>query len=319
MDTANTTTTDFAAALRVIQDAARASTPAKDRIHVLPVAEPGHENEIDVPLVVGVGSDGRPFVTSLFDTIKTTIDFLRAERLRNADGPDFISGTASMQSLASFIAHVQRFKYNGWTVVWADGAQRRLVAVFDYHEGEGGGSDMNAPHWTRHRSIYPCPLSEAWMAWGGGEEKRLEQDALSTLLDTRDRELVGGTLPSGKPAPDPAALVTMAASLETFSSEKVKRERDKDTRRVKLAFSSDTGFLGDVMPPPSFLVKIPVFQDAEPQELEMRLRAEVKDGKAAFSLRIHAAGDVLRAAFASLCKQVGRETGLLVFQGTPEQ
>jgi hypothetical protein len=73
-----------------------------------------------------------------------------------------------------------------------------------------------------------------------------------------------------------------------------------------------------VAPPEAFLIYIRVFEDANPQGLEVRLRVTVEEGKARFHVRIHEASELLRAAFAAICQRAGTETDLPTFYGTPE-
>jgi hypothetical protein len=75
---------------------------------------------------------------------------------------------------------------------------------------------------------------------------------------------------------------------------------------------------GAVLPPPAFLIGIPVFEDGAVEQIEVRLRVDVQDGQAVFRLQIHAAGDVLRDAFDELCEVVAAATVLPLFHGTPE-
>jgi hypothetical protein len=147
--------------------------------------------------------------------------------------------------------------------------------------------------------------------------RSLKED-FADLLDARDRELTGGKLPSGTSAPEPSFLLTLANNLEVFSTATAKRERDPNTGRIKVSFTEEKGTSGAVAPPPSFLVAIPVFQDAQPQPLEVRLRVTVDNGKAKFLVQIHAAADVLRAAFSELCADVSEGTSLPLFFGNPE-
>jgi hypothetical protein len=268
--------------------------------------------KVTIPVVVMDSDEGGQKVHSLLDIVKQGAELARAERLRDAPGPDKREGTAQMQALDSFVAHLNRFKDED-SVVWADAAGCNLVAVLDYHAKGSEG----AARWGRHRGIYACPLSEAWRAWGGGAPMKLDQETFALLLDARDRDLISGTV-NGKAAPDPSALVTLAGTLESYSTSKAKRERDPNTGRVKVSFSNESGFMGDVAPPPSFLISIPVFQDGAPQSLEVRLRVEVENGAATFIAQIHAANDVLRDAFRALCERVKTETDLPVFVGKPE-
>lgn len=307
-----TNQTDLAPAIQKLLDA------GKDMAHESPLGV--HAFEVDdkgekAPLRVAVieAQGGAHSVVSLLDHEKAARHYAREQRLLYASGPDRREGVARMQALDSFIAHVGRFK-DADSVVWADPTARVLLAVLDYNRQGAEG----ATRWGKHRSVYACPLSEAWKAWGGTDGLDLDQDEFVALLDGRDRELAGGTLPSGKAAPDPATLITIAANLETFSGNKTKRERDPNTGRMKLAYSNESGFVGELMMPPSFLVSIPVFQDIAPAVYEVRVRPSVEDGAAHFAVSLHGASDILRDAFLALCKRVGDETGLPVFQGSPE-
>jgi len=257
-------------------------------------------------------TQGGLHVRGLTDVLQSTADFAKRQRLEKASGPDRREGTANLQSLESFIAHANRFKSDE-SAVWADAANRKLVSVLDYHPK---GSDAPAA-WGKHRGVYPCPLSEAWQAWGGGRALKLSQEEFAALLDARDCELSGGKLASGN-APDPSFLLTLANNLEVFSSATCKRERDPNTGRLKLSYSEEKGVSGTLAPPPAFLIRIPVFVDSEPDQQEVRLRVTVEEGHARFEVQLHAASDVLRTAFDGLCNDVAEGTQLPVFQGTPE-
>lgn len=271
------------------------------------------EGSLDVPIALLRDSEGATSLESLTGLAREAVEFARQERLRHAAGPDKREGTAALQSLESFIGHANRFKAES-SAVWADAAQRKLVSVLDYHPA---GAESPA-RWGRHRGLYACPLSEAWLGWGGGKPLVMDQDEFAALLDSRDRELASGKLVTGVAAPDPASLITLASNLEVYSHATAKRERDPNTGRVKISFTEEKGVSGTVMPPPSFLIQIPVFQDGIPQLLEVRLRVAVEDGEAKFTVQIHAANDVLRNSFAELCSRVSTGTSLPVFIGTPE-
>lgn len=298
----------LAAAVREIQQKAQEATaPAVVELAV----EDRNGGKRTIPVVFLRDADGAQRTDLLVEESAKAFEFVERLRLAKADGPDNRTGTARLQSLTSFIDHTNRFKDID-SVVWADAANRRLVSVLDYHRTGHAG----APRWGRHRGLYECPLSEAWKAWGGGAELKIDQDAFAALLDARDRELaVGG---KGSPFPDPATLLSIAAKLEVYSHANAKRERDPGAGRVKVSFSEDKGVVGDVPVPSAFLISVPVFEDAPAQLLEVRLRVTVDDGAAWFHFRIHAAGDVLRRSFDELCDRVAQETGAPVFVGTPE-
>lgn len=262
-----------------------------------------------VPVLI---HDGR--ATVLADAIREAAKVAQGLRATEEAPPGWRAGRAEHQSLASFIAHVERFK-SAASVVWANAVARRLVSVLDYHP-EGSASPAA---WGRHRGIYASPLSSAWIAWGGEKGLILSQEEFAELLDSRDFELIAGDFPgTSKEAPSPAALVTLANNLEVYSTATAKRERDANTGRVRISFTEEKGVSGAVMPPPAFLVLIRIFQDSEPTPVEIRLRVTVDGGQARFAVQIHAAGDVLRAAFEGLCETVRDATSLPVFVGESE-
>jgi hypothetical protein len=276
----------------------------------------GKGDVLKVPVAFLPAGNGELKAVDLLSVVRDGSALARELRLRDAPGPDARTGTAVHQALGSLIAHVNRFKGEG-TAVWADPANRKLVAVIDYHPE---GNERTAA-WGRHRGTYGCPLSEAWRAWGGEAGLVLTQDQFAELLDARDAELVPGDFKTGprmgKPAPTPADLVTLAQQLETYSTSTVKRDRS-DGQRMKLTFTVEQGVGGTVSPPAGFLITIRVFEDEAPRVLEVRLRVTVEEGHAKFGLRIHAASEVLRESFAAVCARVQAQTDRPVFIGTPE-
>jgi uncharacterized protein YfdQ (DUF2303 family) len=269
----------------------------------------------DTPVAFVADGHGKVRAQSLLDFERAARAAIEERRLAMAPGPDRRRGSAKHETLASLIAHAERFK-DEHTAVWAsaEGQDASLTVVFNYH---ATGSD-GTPRWGDHRGTYECPLSSAWTAWGAGQPLSLTQDALASFLEAHDYELAQGTLPSGDKSPPPAALLTMANTLETYSSATVKRERDPKTGRITLALSDDRG-VANATPPPSFLILIPIFEDSEAEMLEVRLRVAVdKGGAATFTLQIHEAERKWRASYQKVISEVITKTGLPVYEGTPE-
>ena len=152
-----------------------------------------------------------------------------AKRLAAAHGPDRRKGTAIHHTLGSFLQHVERFKDEG-TAIWInrDAADEngenvaRLVAIFNYHQPTAAGP----ARWGDHKATYDMQTSEAWDAWGGGQERVFGAEGLAEFLEARDYELAQGTLQSGTNAPPPSFLLTMADKLEVNSATSMRKERD---------------------------------------------------------------------------------------------
>jgi uncharacterized protein YfdQ (DUF2303 family) len=304
---------NYKEALQLIQDTARLG----DKPHVVEVTGLNADGS-KVPAFVAFVADGpgKAKPVSLLPYISEAMAHAERLRLEDAVGPDRRKGTAAHQTLSSFIAHLQRFK-DEHSAVWAKAneQQAQLVGIFNYHET----GDTGTPRWGDHRAVYPCPLSGAWTAWGAGEEMELNQDEMAEFLESRDYDLTSGTLRSGSTSLAPNVLLSMANKLEVYSNSTARRERDPGTGRVSVSFTEEKGLAtGSVQPPSAFLISIPVFEDAEPETMEVRLRVKVVDARAVFTLQIHDAERIWRKSFDKVCQQVILDTALPVYQGTPE-
>lgn len=286
-----------------------------DGPEIVPISFKHNGQEAEVPVAFVADGPGKVKPVSLLPLISEAHARLESLRTDGMPGPDHRKGTASHQTLESFVAHVNRFRDDD-SAVWAhrNGQQTQLVAIFDYHAHGATGT----PRWGRHRAVYPCPLSDAWKQWGGGSKLLLDQEDLAEFLEAHDYELANGTLPSGTTAPQPAFLLTMANRLETYSTATAKRERDPNTGRTKISYNEEKGVAGDVVPPPAFLISIPVFVDSEPRAMEVRLSVKVESGAATFTLWIHNAEKHYREAMETIRTTVTGKTALPVFDGTPE-
>jgi uncharacterized protein YfdQ (DUF2303 family) len=280
---------------------------------------PDHDN-IQIAIDAGKGLathvetiNGLPVLIS--PTGATVMTSLMGEADARADKPRRRRGLATLQAIDSFCDHINRFKA-AQSAVFADEAALKFIGVLNYHP-EGASSD---PAWGDHRALYQCPLSPEWVAWGAGNPIEADQEEFALFLDAHDRDLAGdATAPTGTPYPSPAELMTLAATLETHDNKSAKRVRDPKTGRVRLEFTEDRGVSGDTVIPPAFAIKIPVFRDAEPVIIEVRLRVDVEDGEATFHWQIHDSAKVMRVAFRGLVENVMQATELPVFIGTPEQ
>lgn len=270
-----------------------------------------HGKEITIPVVFLPGAQGAQNMSSLAPIIRDGLNIAKEQRLATAAGPDALIGTATLATMASLVEHIKRFKLPA-TVVYADPEEQEIRALYDYHPKAGVAG------WNRHAARYEAKLSEAWEAWGGTEGKTLSQEEFINLIDTRDGELVDGTVRGAK-TPTPSWLLTFAGNLETYHNKTAKLTRDPSTGNRTVTFSDDKGIHGTVTPPTVLLVKIPIFTDSwETDELEVRVRVQVEDSEPRFKLWIHDAQKVMDAEFNAIAESVTDQADIPLFLGVPE-
>lgn len=225
-------------------------------------------------------------------------------------------GTSTHTELASFIAHINRFK-DGDSAVFADIDGVKLTAVLDYHKT--GPIEMNGQRWGEHRSVYACPLSEQWKRWTEHDGDQMSQDAFAQFIEDHMDDLAS---PSGngedKDLPMPSDVLTMARNLVINSRGAFSRSINPTTGESSLVCKDEHDVSTSTKIPRAFLLGIPVFAAGRGYRVEARMRMNVGGGRAMFSYVLYRREEILRDAFDEVRTIVADKTALPLFAGSPE-
>lgn len=237
---------------------------------------------------------------------------VQAEADRRAPGPQRRRGTATFTELQSFIAHVNRFK-DPHSLIFADAAAVRLIAVLNYHPGGSEGA-----RWNDHRSVYTCPLSEPWKLWTKNDGVEMTQDAFADFLEANERDIAG---PRGAPGddgmPQPAAVLDLARNLVIHSRGEFQRTINPTTGEATLICKEEHE-KSSTRIPKAFLLGIQVFEEGEYYRVEARIRFRMDEGRPRFSYILYQPQLAVRDAFHAVRVRAKGETVLDVLAGTPE-
>lgn len=241
--------------------------------------------------------------------------------------PERVKGVATLSTLAGFVAHVRR-SARPESAIFADTANRQLVAVYDYHTPAAEG----LAGWCQHSAVYPFPMSRAWKAWAAIDGKQMDQGTLAEFVENHAHEVIDPKDDAAKAAGDsltkldlrvasPSQVLTLSRGLEINVSSKIVESKVLATGDTRVIFeekaSGSNGAPLDV--PGGFVVAIPVFDGDAPFALAVRLRLKVREGRITYTLALLGAEDAMRAAFDEAIKRVASETGVATFDGTPER
>lgn len=269
-----------------------------------------------LPPVVPVGWDRR---SQEFISLIDLIEEARPEPERE--------GTATVNTLAPFIALVERHKDDG-SVIFAETAwpNPKLTAVMDYHTLD------NEARFGKHRVVYAFPLTEEFKVWIAGDSKPMEQAKFALFLEEHVAELAS-------PFPGevtefeekfkarfgaPNELLSLSRSLEVNEGSKVKQAFNPQTGERQVVFTTEhTNAAGEPIDIPGiFMVSVPPFisGDAEPPRIRIpaRIRYRISGGAISWFYQLYRWEYFLREQVQADLQDAATTTGLPAYEGKPE-
>lgn len=239
--------------------------------------------------------------------------------------PERLKGTAKLETLASFILHVQRFQTPASAVFVRTGSSPSMEAVYDYHPGP---SDAQ---FAQHRAAYAFPLSREWRAWRAADGKSMDQGAFAAWVEDHAGDVLPPNLDAAAKAVDrlaqvelkaatPTEILSLSRGLSVREECTVENYTKLPTGETRVLFASELkGADGAPLTiPGGFVVALPVFEGDAAYPVPVRLRMRVEKGRVSWSLAILGADDVLSDAVRLAADEVATKTGLPIFYGAPE-
>jgi uncharacterized protein YfdQ (DUF2303 family) len=261
-------------------------------------------------------------------------------------------GSLTMLSPKSLVDYVNRYVVQGQTAIFADSANRKVVAVLNYHEptpdaialaegtdDAGLGGDPNATpaggswtaQWGDFRASYAFPLSRQWNAWKKIDGVPQGQVDLAHFLEDNIRDIAD---PAATQIPDsvqmlidrlnlslgaPARLLEVARGMEIRSTESVRAAINTGTGEQIVSYEQTHAAGGgnptvnELRVPTAFLLAVPVFQNDAPYLLLCRLRYRKQEATVRWIVNIQGADAALEDAFSRGCDAIQEGTGVPLF------
>lgn len=295
-----------AEAVREIADLARMSKPIEIALSETP-------DGVSFPVAIVSKANGEYEVLDL-----------HAEARLWRDAPERREGTAEAFTLESFISLVDRHKDIGSAVfanVLTD--QPSLMAVIDYHTVD------HKPRFGEHRVRYDFPISPEWKAWkaknGGGmsqgEFAQWIEDHIAEIAAPLDAERSHlEHLFQTSFAASGSSLITFSRGLKINVESKGASFANLQTGEVQLSYEEyhKDSENKPIKVPGLIVVKIPLFMGGDEVRLIARLRYRYEGGKVTWFFLFYRWEEAFRNSVLVDVDRVARETGLPVYEGSPE-
>jgi hypothetical protein len=235
-------------------------------------------------------------------------------------------GTAELHTLDALVSHALRHAGRDDTVAFcALVGEPTIIVVYDYHPP----SSHVVGGWCEHRAVYRFHVDPAWARW----TKAAADGALTTAMFARLIEDGWGELrePTAE-APavpglryaTPSQLLLLAEGLTVHVDQEVCEQRREADGTTRVSWSESTTARtadahGPIAVPNGFLLGLPVFVGGVPYAVPARLRLGVAQRKLTWTVALHGAEAVRRAAIEAAATRFREATQVPVFFGVPDK
>ena len=251
--------------------------------------------------------------------------------------PLFRSGTAVLTQLPSFIALVNRFKFENSAIFAVDDLQApSLTAIFDYHP-DNTDDETDAVQSMRHKATYAFPLSKEWQAWFSKDGKAMTMGDFAAFLETHIVDVSDDAVTAWSPQAQafakanrattpssiatPTRLVDLSLSFRIYETAESCEAVNLTSGETQFAFVSEHK-QADGKPvdfPKLFSIVIPIFARSTVfYRIIARLRYRLDRGKPVFWFELWRPDLTFEQAFNEALEQVATETQLPIYTGTAE-
>jgi uncharacterized protein YfdQ (DUF2303 family) len=250
------------------------------------------------------GRDGEPYAI--------VPDGFKLQALPRLTIPPRTKGLVKLRDAASFCHYVNDHKL-ARTRIYALLDPAKFLCVFDDFESAAPNTidfDEQAD-WRDFRAVFDVPASREWKTWGAIDRKDMSQLAFGEFLQDNLPDVV---------VPDSTDLLSMILNFEAVQGGKVIASQRLQDGSVNLTFQAENTGGSSVRMPELIMLKIPVFENGQPEELQARLRYRIKrdDGSITFRIELVRPHKVLEAAFRQTWADIERSTAVRILLGQPE-
>lgn len=224
--------------------------------------------------------------------------------------PRYIKQAVTIETADSLVDYVNRFKGEE-TMLFADIANHRIVALVDYH-GASEPADPVAAH-VAHRAKMELPFSEEWQLWTRQSGKLMPQLEFARFLEENASDVR---------APDAGELLDACRDLQVRRKVSFIKAVRTSTDNENFEYSEETNATspkkGDIDIPTKFKLGIPVYFGGAETELFAFLRWKLEEGALTLGVQLHRTEHVRQAVFKQIVDDVAARTGCASVFGRSE-
>lgn len=211
--------------------------------------------------------------------------------------------TAKLRDAASFVDYFNTHK-GPESRIYASLQPARFLAVLDDIDSAADGKG-----WRQFRADFTVPASREWGVWNGAHGKRMTQLEFAEFLQDNLPDVL---------VPDGAALLEMALRFEASQAGNFVAAQRLQDGSHDLQWKADNNASGTVKLPEQVTLRLPVFENTEPVDMQARLRYRLDSGRLTIWFELVRPHKVMEAAFRSTWAFIKEACGEVIYLGAPE-
>lgn len=220
--------------------------------------------------------------------------------------PKYIKQTVTIETADSLVDYVNRFKGVN-TVLFAEIAANRIVALLDYHAPAGGADHV------AHRAKLELPFSEEWRLWTGISGHLKPQLEFARFLEENGADVR---------APSAADLLEACRDLQAHRKVNFTKavRTNSDNENFEFTDETEAHTRGGIELPTRFVLGLPVYFGEPDTEVHafLRWKIEPEKGGLALGIQLHRAEHIRQAIFKAIVRGVSERTSCPAVFGKSE-
>jgi len=182
---------------------------------------------------------------------------------------------ADVPSLAKYLGRFETVDSMGF----ANSSSRSIHVVIDYHAAEEDNPHDVSPSHCEHNASFKARYSEPYKAWRGLHDRGgIRQKTAGEFLEDRAQDVK---------SPAPADIMDMVMNFEALKKVDFKSSTRLRDGSVQFVYVEETEARGQVTVPEYLTLFVPVFDGMDPQEIRVRIKYRIEEGRLLFAFEIH--------------------------------
>lgn len=224
--------------------------------------------------------------------------------------PQVRTGRVELDTVADFVEYLKRYASKDESTVYVnltygEATVLEAVAVLDDHGGTPGTAG-----WKEWRATLKLAMHPQTVRLLKAVRELLSPLSLAELIEDNEDAFYD---------PPAAELLKVALTLKAAQNSRVLEAHNLANGDVAIEYRTETtasaGADGTLRIPELVTLRLPVFLGEAPQELVMRFRYRVKEGRLMFALVMPGAQNTLRATAEALASKLGKDSPCPVYLG----